>query len=179
MANSLSRRDLFGLFRKSINAATSEVVPLRPPGAIAEAMFSDTCARCGACIDACPRQAIKPLPMRFGNRAETPYIVPREAPCVLCNGLLCTTVCPSGALRRVSEPKDVRMGTAVVDAKRCLPWQDQQCSTCLTACPIPGALVADEKGRPKVTAACTGCGICEYYCPTVPAAITIRPKAAR
>lgn len=177
MASPLSRRDLFGMFRKSFQAA-SVPLPLRPPGAISEERLADTCLRCGACTDVCPRQAIKPLPGSYGNGAGTPYIVPREAPCVLCGGLLCTTVCPSGALRRLSDSSQIRMGMAVLEPRRCLPWQGQACSSCLTCCPVPGALTADAQGRPQVTADCTGCGICEYYCPTAPAAIQVRPAGA-
>ncbi len=177
MASPLSRRDLFGLFRKSINkAAAPPPLPLRPPGAIAEERIEETCLRCGACVDICPRQAIKPLPATYGPREGTPHIVPREAPCVLCSGLLCTTVCPSGTLRPVAGPRDVRMGWAVVEPSRCLAFAGHSCTTCISFCPVQGALVPDENGRPVVTDACTGCGLCEYYCPTMPAAIQIRPR---
>ena len=178
MANPLSRRDLFGLLRRPFETDSAGRSPLRPPGAIFEDRIADTCLRCGACVSVCPRQAIKPLDASQGERAGTPHIVPREAPCVLCNGLLCTTACPSGALRPMADAKEVRMGKAIINPKRCLPWQGQACTTCITCCPIPGALVAAAKGRPQVTAQCTGCGICEYYCPTTPAAIVVRPQAA-
>src|SRR5438105_3658642 len=32
---------------------------LRPPGALAEQEFLDTCSRCGTCVSVCPAQAIK------------------------------------------------------------------------------------------------------------------------
>ncbi len=176
MASSLSRRDLFGLFRNSFAGHGNKRWPLRPPGAIDEEFIADTCVRCGACIDVCPRQAIKPLADDYA--AGTPHIVARQAPCVLCSGLLCTTVCPSGALRRVHAVKDVRMGLAVLDVGRCLSWQQQSCSACMEHCAVSGALHADPNGRPRVTTDCTGCGICEYYCPTTPAAIQVRPRNA-
>jgi MauM/NapG family ferredoxin protein len=178
MASPLSRRDLFGIFRKSVQAATDKP-PLRPPGTVSEERLAQTCLTCGACVEVCPRHAIKPMPADRGALAGTPYIVPREAPCVLCNGLLCTTVCPSGTLLTILDAKDVRMGTAVVEPRVCLPHQGKPCNACVTACPIPGAIVTDEKGRPKVTSACTGCGLCEYYCPTKPAAIQVRPRTGR
>jgi ferredoxin-type protein NapG len=178
MGSPLSRRDLFGMFRKSFDAGT-EPRPLRPPGTVSEENLAQTCLTCGACVQVCPRHAIKPMPEGAGRLAGTPYIVPREAPCVLCTGLLCTTVCPSGTLLKVTEPQSVRMGHAAVDARRCLPHKGTPCNTCVSCCPVPGALVADEQGRPKVTSACTGCGICEYYCPTAPAAIQVRPRTTR
>lgn len=178
MASPVSRRDLFGMFRKSFQAA-SEPPPLRPPGTVSEESLAQTCLTCGACVNVCPRHAIKPMPPSKGPLAGTPYIVPREAPCVLCTGLLCTTVCPSGTLLSVTEPKNVRMGYAAIEPRRCLPFSGQPCNTCISCCPVPGALVADDKGRPRVTADCTGCGICEYYCPTTPAAIQVRPRQGR
>lgn len=205
----LSRRDLFGLFRRSVQAATPPAPsagpapapsaepapaptpqptpaatpvlrpPLRPPGAPDEARLVESCLRCGACVQACPRQAIQPLPAAYGGMQGTPYIVPREAPCVMCHGLLCTTACPSGTLLPLSGPAAARMGLAVVDPGRCLPHLDAgACDLCQEKCPIPGAIMVDTGGRPHVTAQCVGCGLCEHYCPTEPAAIRVTPTAA-
>ncbi len=99
-------------------------------------------------------------------------------PCVLCQGLLCTTVCPSGTLRPLQLPAEVQMGLAEVNPKRCLPHRGQACSQCFDHCPVPGAIMPDGQGRPQVTAACTGCGLCEYYCPTEPTSIRVRPRSA-
>ena len=180
MAEKLSRRDLFSLFRRSAlpdNKPPVLAVPLRPPSA-EEATIGDSCFRCGACINTCPRQAIVPLPPEYNERAGTPHIVAREAPCVLCEGLLCTTVCPSGTLHPLQQPQEVRMGLAVVNPKRCLPHRGQACMRCHDQCPMPGAIVMDDCGRPQVTDSCTGCGLCEYYCPTEPAAIRVQPRSA-
>lgn len=186
MSERLTRRDLFGMFRRSLRVAMEEgerppalPVPLRPPGAVDEGTMADICLRCGACVTACPRHAIRPLPPLYGARAGTPHVVPREAPCVLCSGLQCTTACPSGALQPVASAAEVDMGLAVVDPRRCLPHQGKACTTCRDRCPIAGAIELDAQGRPRVTDACTGCGLCEYYCPTEPAAIRIRPRGAR
>jgi MauM/NapG family ferredoxin protein len=181
----LSRRDLFGIFRRSLDKAREPEpaaparlpAPLRPPGAGLELLIADTCLRCGACEAACPRQAIHPLPDEYGAWAGTPHIVPRQAPCVLCNGLLCTSVCPSGTLRPLTAITEVQ-GTALVDAGRCLPYRGTPCRECQARCPLPGAIVTDDAGRPRVTSACTGCGLCEHYCPTEPAAIRVRPREA-
>lgn len=183
----MTRRDLFSIFRRSAEQATKPEpppapprppAPLRPPGAAPELLMADTCTRCGACVEACPRQAIRPLPELYGAWSGTPHIVARQAPCVVCNGLLCTTVCPSGTLRPLGSPLEIGMGTAVVDATRCLPYQGKDCGECHRRCPIEGALVLDQDGRPIVTAACIGCGLCEYYCPTTPPSIKVRPREA-
>ena len=125
------------------------------------------------------RRPIKPLSVEYGDAQGTPHIVAREAPCVLCEGLLCTTVCPSGALVPVRRATEVQMGGAVIDAARCLPHRGEKCSVCLDRCPIQGALRLDDKGRPVVQDTCTGCGICEYYCPTEPTSIKVRPWSVR
>ena len=88
-------------------------------------------------------------------------------------------VCPSGALVPVRRATEVQMGVAVIDAARCLPHRGEKCSVCLDRCPIQGALRLDDKGRPVVQDTCTGCGICEYYCPTEPTSIRVRPWSAR
>jgi ferredoxin-type protein NapG len=133
----------------------------------------DTCQRCGKCVEACPRDAIFSLDESFGPAAGTPVIVARQAPCVVCEGLQCTQVCPSGALRKIAV-FDVSMGTAVVEPERCVTWADEECAMCVTQCPVPGA-IAQVEGHPVVDAArCIGCGVCEHVCPTERASITVQ-----
>lgn len=198
MSDGFRRRDLFTLFRRgtgdergpeepgspSVPVAPAAAAPppphplavrdpLRPPGALFESIFLDTCQRCGHCVDVCPRQAIAPLDESWGGAAGTPAIVPRDAPCVVCEGLECTTVCPSGALTRLAV-FDVQMGTAVL-LESCVTLRGEPCAQCVVACPVPGAL-ANPSGRPEVDAArCIGCGVCEHVCPTVTPSIVVEP----
>ena len=77
MAEKLSRRDLFSIFRRSVDTAVKPPTlptPLRPPSAVGEAAIADSCYRCGACVEICPRHAIKPLPldMTLEPAQETP-----------------------------------------------------------------------------------------------------------
>ena len=186
----LSRRELFSFWRRepgvpepkpepepepepatrarNPQSAPRLLDPLRPPGAVFDDLLVDTCTRCGLCVDACPRHAIFPLDATFGRAAGTPAIRPREAPCVMCEGLQCTRVCPSKSLARVA-PFDVQMGTATVLTDSCVTFHGQPCAVCVTACPVPAALVTDPDGHPVVDALrCTGCGVCENLCPTEP-----------
>jgi MauM/NapG family ferredoxin protein len=178
-----SRRELFGLLRRSRPDRPNPEAPprrgfLRPPGALAEERFADACQRCRRCVEICPRQCIVSLPAASGRDAGTPAIFARQAPCVLCQGLECTTVCPSGALSPIALG-EVAMGLAVVEAARCLPFRGRPCTACRDACPVPGALRLSDAGRPQVDAArCTGCGGCEYVCPEQPAAIRVVPAGA-
>ena len=71
---------------------------LRPPGALAEPGFSDTCSRCGDCVKACPANAIKLIEDEAGG---LPHIVARESPCVVCTDLSCMKICPTGALQKI------------------------------------------------------------------------------
>ena len=175
MGDGIRRRDLFTFWRRP--EAAVEPTLLRPPGAIAEDLFVDACQRCGRCVAVCPRQAIAPLHATAGQAAGTPVIRARQAPCVVCEGLKCTEVCPSGALTRVAV-LDVRMGIAQVDRSRCLTFRGQACRACVDACPVPGALV-ERHGHPAVEAArCIGCGVCEHVCPTPEASIVVRSPRA-
>jgi MauM/NapG family ferredoxin protein len=170
VGDGLRRRDLFTFWRREAARATPTL--LRPPGAVEEALFLDACQRCGRCVAVCPRQAIAPLDASAGAAAGTPVIRARQAPCVVCEGLQCTQVCPSGALTRVAV-FDVQMGTAVVERGRCLTFRGDACRACVDACPVPGALV-EQGGHPVVQEArCIGCGVCENVCPTPEASIVV------
>lgn len=149
---------------------------LRPPGAIDETRFNETCHRCGECVAVCPADAIAPLVDSFGAIAGTPAIDPSISPCVVCEGLQCTHVCPSGALLPVYEPHLIAMGMAEVYAPICVRTAGEVCELCVERCPLGSAAIRfDDDGPPTVLSGCTGCGVCEFYCPTSPKAITIRP----
>jgi Pyruvate/2-oxoacid:ferredoxin oxidoreductase delta subunit len=51
-----------------------------------------------------------------------------------------------------------------------------ECGQCRRYCPIPGAIIIDERYQHTVVAdVCTGCGICEAYCP-VPNTLLKMPR---
>jgi ferredoxin len=82
------------------------------------------------------------------------------------------------ALLPVYANNDVAMGKAVVDEARCLTWGGQACTVCKEHCPMEGALAFDPGGKLRVADdKCTGCGLCEHYCPTEPQSIRIVPRA--
>ena len=152
-------------------------VRLRPPGAIAERGFVETCYRCSKCTDACPANAIFPLGQDAGDAARTPAIDPDSSACVVCDGLLCTHVCESGALTPVLRPQDIRMGLADVYAALCLRSRGESCTVCVDKCPLGAeAIRFDGDGAPTVLPeGCVGCGVCQYECPTTPKAIVVAP----
>jgi len=150
---------------------------LRPPGAIDEDSFLNTCKRCGACVEVCPAHAILPLASSAGAASGTPFIDPDVAACVVCDGLQCTHVCPSGALQPLQEAFQIRMGVAEVYESLCVRSRGESCTVCVERCPMgPVALMFVDQGPPRVLAeGCVGCGVCQFYCPTSPKAITVRP----
>lgn len=151
---------------------------LRPPGAIAESALIEACIRCGACVEVCPADAIFALGEAEGSATGTPAIDPDRAPCVVCDGLQCTTVCPSGALLPLVSPGDIAMGVAEIYDPLCVRTQDESCTACVEACPLgESAIRLAGDGPPMVIAAgCVGCGVCQFRCPTTPKAIVIRPN---
>lgn len=150
---------------------------LRPPGAIAESLFESRCQRSGCCVSACPANAIF-LPSPTGAEGtDAPVIDADLAACVVCDGLQCTTVCPSGALLPLQDPTDIRMGSAFVYDSACLRSNDEPCTLCVDRCPIGRtALIFASEGPPLVLdPGCVGCGVCQLACPTDPKAIVVRP----
>lgn len=158
----------------------NETVWLRPPGAIDEARFADVCKRCGACVEVCPADAIKPLQVLGDPNAGTPIIDADERACVVCEGLQCTHVCPSGALLPVATPAGIDMGIAVVDADVCVRTRGEGCTVCVDVCPLGrDAIRIVGPGIPEVLAGCVGCGVCQEACPTRPRAIVVQPARFR
>ena len=180
--SALGRRAFLGL---GLGAGYRLVVPpgrspratvIRPPASGREARFTRLCARCGACVRACPGGII-----RFGGAdAGWSGVL---APEVSFEEGFCTPscqACPSGAIPRFSAKKKfaVPMGIAGVREDACLLGERRECGACANACQygaldmawdpvnMTSRIVVDPK-------ACTGCGCCEYVCPALPKAIRV------
>lgn len=149
---------------------------LRPPGALAEEQFLNACSRCGECVRVCPAQCIHIDPSGMQGKGA-PFIDVQTMPCVLCDGLLCMSHCPSGAL--VPTPREqIRMGLAEWREEICLRRQGENCTVCVDRCPMgTAALRLDEEENRIVVdpTGCTGCGVCEHDCPTYPKSIVVNP----
>lgn len=150
--------------------------PLRPPGALPEASFAATCERRGDCIAACPVHALQPLRSADATLDGTPQLIPSQRACVVCDDLSCMKACQTGALLLV--PKEaIRIGLAHVHHGDCRRSFGEPCRECVDRCPLGAAAIGlDARGQVEVRAAgCTGCGVCEQWCPTSPRAITVLP----
>ena len=150
---------------------------LRPPGAVGNKEFLALCTGCDACLKACPHGSIRKLHGDFVVAGGTPIVIPGEKPCYLCEDFPCVRACEEGALKRMADKEDVKMGKAYINTSNCMAWGVQFCRHCARNCPVPGAIYLDD-GKPVVRKErCVGCGICENVCNTVnqPLAIKVVP----
>lgn len=158
---------------------------IRPPGALAEEQFKMTCIRCGECMKICRTNVLHPTLFETGLEGLfTPRLVPRkkgqteEGGCPkFCN--LCTLVCPTNALRKLTlkEKQQFRLGLANLYRDRCHAWAwNTPCRVCYDYCPYYAIKLEKIDGmhRPVVDyEKCIGCGVCEHVCPIEGSAILI------
>lgn len=169
--------DVVAWLERSTQAQTSApqgpVSLLRPPGALDDAHFRETCTRCGECIRACPYEALSVLPsFKDPSQVGLPTLNPAIQPCLMCDPAPCVARCPTEALS-ATRPK--RIGVAQIRRTSCLAWNNSFCSVCRERCPVPEAIVV-QQGRPTIDpASCTGCGLCQHHCPAPLNAVLITP----
>lgn len=170
----IGRRALLrGAWRPRSPAAPAVV---RPPGAVAAGRFDETCDGCAECAAACPAAAIVMTGPATALAANSPQIRAEAAPCVMCDGLVCSTVCPVGALE-ISLPTTMRIAAVAFRADAC--WAatglDPGCDDCFDRCPLKGEAITYRRGAgPTVHADhCTGCGVCVHSCPSRPKALSL------
>jgi ferredoxin-type protein NapG len=151
---------------------------LRPPGALPEDQFLQTCSRCAKCVDVCPAQCIK-LDPQSTHAGGAPYIEVDTMPCILCTGLECMHHCPTGAL--LPTPiEEIDMGTAEWHEHICVRSHGEPCTMCVDHCPVGSTALEIIDERIVVhKEGCAGCGVCQNNCPTDPKSITVTPKRLR
>lgn len=181
----LDRRSFFSqgfsrALREIVGAVEQRVVQaqyVRPPGALPEAAFLAACTRCGACAEVCPVHAITKLPPATGLAAGTPMLDVAVTACIMCETMPCAAACPTPALDVPAWGwRDAKMAQVSIDASRCITYRDVECGICARVCPVgEDALKMDDRGRPVIGAACTGCGQCLNACVTTPTSLVARP----
>jgi ferredoxin len=155
---------------------------LRPPGALDEARFTGVCIRCGNCIRTCPTQILHGDPGKHGLAGLLAPLIRFDANYCREDCRLCTQVCPSGAIRRLSlEAKLLApIGLAVVDMDVCI-INEATCGLCIQLCPYGAVDSGWDEANYMATieidaAKCPGCGACQVACPTEPIkAIVVQP----
>jgi len=182
---------------------------LRPPGALPEEDFLKACIKCGLCAEACVNRdsnknqdgSSRPSTLQMAKGGDhrmigTPFFIPTEVPCYMCDDVPCVPVCPSGALDMPSllnEKKELdinkaTMGLAVVHKESCIAFWGIQCDACYRACPLLDEAITLEYQKNERTGKhafllpivhdniCTGCGLCEQACVTEKPAIFVLPN---
>lgn len=149
----------------------------RPPGALHETEFLETCSKCLKCVEACPEHVIIEARENDGAPVGTPMLRPNHGACTLCGD--CMEVCPTGALKK-TPVGEIRIGIAVVEPDTCLGYLGKTCRACFEACPLEPNAIDFDATVPKVDSRiCTGCGLCVHACPTKPPSIVVLPRPAR
>lgn len=190
--------------------AKSSPLTLRPPAALTEEDFLKTCIKCGLCSEAClnrdsniDKETLKPRPatLKIAKAQDdvtigTPFFVPSQTPCYMCEDIPCVPVCPTEALDMTSvsnkegelDFRMMNMGLAVVDTNSCIAFWGIQCDACYRACPLMDEAIKLEYSRNERTGkhaflrpeidmnVCTGCGLCEKACVTEKPAIFVHPR---
>lgn len=167
-------------------AETTQGPLVRPPGSVPETDFLARCVRCAECMKACPTGGLQPAMLQAGvSGMFSPFLDPRSGPCnPECAA--CGAVCPSGAIQALPlhEKRWAKIGTATIDRKLCLAWEeDKRCMVCQETCPYGAVKVVPQERHiapvPVVSPErCYGCGFCERHCPTVKASIRVKPMGA-
>ncbi|MFH0754119.1 MAG: 4Fe-4S binding protein [Candidatus Omnitrophota bacterium] len=171
-------KDKPALAAGSEGALTHPVI--RPPGALAENKFVNTCVRCGNCMKVCITNVLQPAMFESGVEGVwTPQMVPEIGYCEY-NCKLCGEVCPTGAITTLSleDKKKWKVGLAEIDHTLCISWKgNKACIVCEEHCPIADKAIKMKEVafegktmlRPYVVKElCIGCGICQNKCPTTP-----------
>lgn len=192
MSDSFSRRNLFRLGLKDLATAwghaskeignrgtTSKAHRVRPPGAIAESNFLETCTRCHACAEACPFDIIQILGPLAGSSEGTPVLQLKQDPCHWCGTMDCIRACPSDALLMPEDEKVLPLGKAWLTESQCLNADGLYCDACVMFCPSDVQAITMGDPFPIISQdQCVGCGLCIFHCEATPKAITWYPVAS-
>ncbi len=155
--NQLRRRQLLS------GDVAGRSLPYRPPWAVPEELFDDTCKNCGECIEVCPTNILS-----FG-RGKLPVVDMSHNECTFCGK--CEQACePNALIKDTSEADNHKAWDIIVNFdETCLSIRRVMCRSCSDNCEqsaIRFRLEVGGKATPElITEDCTGCGACIAPCP--------------
>ncbi len=152
---------------------------IMPPATVSRDRFLSHCTACQACVGQCPEHILKPALHEYGVEGfMAPTVSYENGRCRPdCNR--CAEVCPTGAIQLLplAQKRKDKMGWANFNSQHCVTQTDDvECGICARRCPHKAITLVEKNGHkvPRVNVAlCTGCGACEYYCPSRPKAIYV------
>ncbi|MDR3365373.1 MAG: 4Fe-4S binding protein [Prevotellaceae bacterium] len=149
--------------------------PVLPPGAISTENMLKRCTSCHLCISKCPSRVLKPAFMEYGLAGMMQPTAHFEKGFCSLSCTVCSEVCPSGAIRRLTkeEKRHTQSGYAVFTRNICtVITSEASCGVCSEHCPTQAISMIPHKNGltvPYVNVnACVGCGACEFSCPARP-----------
>lgn len=133
----------------------------RPPWAVAENAFIESCDRCDACIKACPPKIIK------RGQAGFPEISFTKTGCDFCEA--CVRACKSEALQITSDNHYQPWQQIAKFKRNCLSENGVICRSCGDVCEgraIKFKMIVGGSALVQMdSSSCNGCGECVSVCP--------------
>jgi polyferredoxin len=149
--------------------------PILPPGAVSTDNMLRHCTSCHLCISKCPSQVLKPAFLEYGLAGIMQPTMYFEKGFCNYDCTVCSEVCPSGAIKRLTkEEKHLNQGGHVVfNRDICVvPTEEVSCGACSEHCPTQAVTMIPYKNGLTIphinTEICIGCGGCEFICPVRP-----------
>ncbi|MEH6584123.1 MAG: ferredoxin-type protein NapF [Halioglobus sp.] len=135
---------------------------LRPPWLADIASFTDSCTRCGKCIELCPENII------CAGDGGFPLVEFGLGECTFCGD--CTNQCEAGLFHPAATGEYPAWRHKALVSDHCLTNLGVMCRSCEDACepmairfPLAAGILVP---RPVIDIdACTGCGACVRPCP--------------
>lgn len=149
--------------------------PISPPGSISIDHFKSLCTACHLCVTSCPTHVLYPSMFDYGIDGILQPKMNYDASFCNYDCNICTLICPSGAILPVDVPskKLIQIGRTNFVKEDCVVIdKKKECAACAEHCPTKAVRMAPYEGKLKLPELnndlCTGCGACEYACPTTP-----------
>ncbi len=149
--------------------------PISPPGSISIDHFKSLCTACHLCVTACPTHVLYPTLFDYGLDGILQPKLNYDASFCNYDCNICTLICPSGAILPVdvAAKKLIQIGRTHFVKEDCVVIdKKKECAACAEHCPTKAVRMVPYEGKLKLPELnnnfCTGCGACEYACPTTP-----------